>query len=62
MYSAEKAILDLKICREIVSLKGLGYQKHVAYWMTLSFSYTVTWINYKVSYKDTYKKRAPPPE
>ena len=27
--------------------------------MTLSFSYVATLINFKVSYKDAYKKRAP---
>ena len=27
--------------------------------MTLLFSYIAMWINFKISYKDTYMKRAP---
>ena len=52
-------MLDSKSCREIVSLQNIGYEKCIVYWTTISVSYITAWIYFKVSYKDTYEKRAP---
>ena len=44
----------LKSCGEIVILHNIGYHKYFVYWMKLLFSHVAMWINFKVSYKDTY--------
>ena len=52
----QKAILDLKSCQEIISSQDLGIK---IICVLDGIIILATWIYFKVSYKDTRKKRRP---